>query len=156
MGLGSNVGNRKRYIIKAIKEISLINGVNIIALSSLYETAPWGLKNQRIFLNCVIVCNCDLTPTELHKQLQAVEKKLGRKKSVKWGPREIDIDILFYGRHIIKKGSLVIPHPMIAERNFVLVPLNEVIPGFIHPVYKKRISTLLKSSKDKNPVKKYN
>jgi len=113
------------------------------------------LKSQRNFLNCVLLGISNLKPGDLLKKLLEIESKLGRKRRIKWGPREIDIDILFYGRHIIKKGKPVIPHPMIQERNFVLIPLNEIAPNLVHPVLRKRISTLLAESKDKSSVKKY-
>ncbi|HEY3250388.1 MAG TPA: 2-amino-4-hydroxy-6-hydroxymethyldihydropteridine diphosphokinase [Ignavibacteria bacterium] len=154
LGLGSNIGNRILFIRKAIKEISLIKGINIIGKSSLYETEPWGLKEQRNFVNCVIVCLCKLAPGELYEKIKKIEKKLGRDRKIHWGPRKIDVDILFYGKHIIK-NKLKIPHPMIKERNFVLVPLNEIIPDFVHPVFKKRVSTLLLKSPDKSLVKKF-
>jgi len=155
LGLGSNVGARKRFINIAVKEISLIKGFKIKALSSLYETSPWGLKSQRNFLNCVMKGSTFLSPGELLNKLTEIEKKSGRRKRIKWGPREIDIDILFYGKQVHKKGNPVIPHPMISERNFVLIPLNEVAPGMVHPVLKKKVSSLLKASKDKSTVRKY-
>jgi 2-amino-4-hydroxy-6-hydroxymethyldihydropteridine diphosphokinase len=155
LGLGSNIGNRIFYIKIAIKAISLIKGVNVIGISSLYETEPWGLKGQRNFINCIIVCLSKPTPEELHIKIKKIEKLLGRKKKIHWGPREIDVDILFYGKHIIKKNKLKIPHPMVKERNFVLIPLNEILPGFIHPVFKKKISVLLELSSDRSTVRKY-
>jgi len=155
LGLGSNLGLRKRFINKAVNEISQLEGFKVIALSPLYETGPWGLKSQRKFINCVLIGLSCLKPGELLEKLLIIEKKLGRKKRVKWGPREIDLDILFYGRKIIKSGKPVIPHPMIQERNFVLVPLNEIAPNMVHPVLKKKISTLLAACKDKSKVKIY-
>lgn len=156
LGLGSNVGARKRFIGTAIKEISLIKGFKITAISSLYETGPWGLKSQRNFLNCVLMGSSSLKPPELLNNLLKIEKQLGRKKRVKWGPREIDIDILFFGKKINKRGNPAIPHPFVHRRNFVLIPLNEISPGLVHPLFKKRISTLLKESKDTGSVRKYN
>jgi 2-amino-4-hydroxy-6-hydroxymethyldihydropteridine diphosphokinase len=156
LGLGSNVGNRQLFIRKAIKEISLLKGLNVITWSSVYQTEPWGLKNQRNFLNCTVICLCKLSPMELFKNLKKIEKKLGKKNRGKWAPREIDIDILFFGNHIIKNKSVKIPHPMIAKRNFVLIPLMELVPDLIHPVLKKKISVLLKTSRDKCNVFKYN
>lgn len=155
LGLGSNIGKRVLHIKKAIKEISLIKGVNVIGISSFYETEPWGLKEQRNFINCVIVCLIKPGPVEFHKKIKKIEKSLGRKKTVRWGPREIDVDILFFGNHIIKKNKLEIPHPMIKQRNFVLIPLNEMLPGFIHPVFKKKISVLPELSSDRSTVRKY-
>ncbi|HJY63290.1 MAG TPA: 2-amino-4-hydroxy-6-hydroxymethyldihydropteridine diphosphokinase [Ignavibacteria bacterium] len=156
LGLGSNIGNRAGYIKKAIKGISLIKGINIIARSSLYETEPWGLKNQRKFLNCVIVCLSKLKPYDLFRNLRKLEQNIGRKRRVKWGPREIDIDILFFGNRKIKTINYTIPHPMIATRNFVLVPLVELFPSFVHPVLKIKLPDLLKKSNDYGKVEIYN
>ena len=156
LGLGSNLGNRKLFIRKAIKEISLLKGVIVLARSALYQTEPWGFKSQGNFLNSAVICLCKQSPHELMKNLKKIEKKLGRKRREKWAPREIDIDILFFGSHIIKNKNVEIPHPMIAKRNFVLIPLNEIIPEFIHPVLNTRISGLLHKSSDGCKVNKYN
>jgi dihydroneopterin aldolase/2-amino-4-hydroxy-6-hydroxymethyldihydropteridine diphosphokinase len=148
LGLGSNIGSRRANLQKALKEISLIKGVNILAVSSVYETEPWGLKKQRKFFNCAAVCMCKLSPDELMASLHETERGLGRRRRVKWAPRTIDIDILFFGSRIIKKKNIEIPHPRVPERNFVLVPLNELIPRLIHPVLKKKISVILQRSRD--------
>ena len=155
LGLGSNAGNRHLFIRKAIKEISLLKGIVIITRSAVYKTEPWGYKNQRDFLNCALICLCKQNPFELFKNLKKIEKKLGRKKRAKWAPREIDIDILFYGNHIISNKFVSVPHPMISKRNFVLFPLNELIPEFTHPVLKKKISALFIKSRDNSKVNKY-
>src|SRR4030095_8263442 len=154
LALGSNLGNRIFYITNAIKEISLVKGINILGISSFYETEPWGLKEQRNFINCVIVCLCKFAPQKIYKEIKKIEKKLGRSKKIHWGPREIDVDILFYGNKIIKKNDLKIPHPLIQERNFVLFPLNEIVADFIHPVLRKKVSVLLSLSADNSVVKK--
>ena len=156
LGLGSNIGNRSGFIKKAIKQISLIKGINVMAVSSLYETGPWGLINQRKFLNCIIICLSKLEPLILFNKLKGVEQRLGRKKRIKWGPREIDIDILFYGNKVIKINSFTVPHPMIEKRNFVLIPLNELIPDFIHPVKKIKVREILKACTDKSEAALYN
>lgn len=156
LGLGSNVGNRSSFIRSAIKEISLLKGIIVLAGSNVYETEPWGLKNQRDFLNSAVVCLCKLDPAVLFRCIKKIETKLGRKKTSKWSPREIDIDILFFGSHIIRNKSIVVPHPMIAQRKFVLCPLNELIPDFIHPVVKKKMSVLLGETKDAGRVSIYN
>lgn len=155
LGLGSNTGNRSVNIKKAVKEISLTKGVNVIKVSLLYETEPWGLKNQRKFLNCVIICLCKLKPVELLKNLYAIEKKLGRKRRIKWGPREIDIDILFFGSMLINRGNIIIPHPLIELRNFVLIPLAGLMPDFVHPELKIKMINLLKNSPDKSKAELY-
>jgi 2-amino-4-hydroxy-6-hydroxymethyldihydropteridine diphosphokinase len=155
LGLGSNVGNRVRYLKKAIKEISSVPGLKYIALSPVYETDPWGFKEQKKFLNCVLVCSCSLEPGAVLKLLKQTEKSLGRMYRGKWKQREIDIDILFFGNKIIKKGKLIVPHPFLQERNFVLKPLSDIMPGFIHPVFSRTIKYLFKHSPDKGKLKLY-
>ena len=149
LGLGSNTGNRYRYLNRTVREICLTEGFNFIALSSVYKTEPWGYKKQNEFLNCVMVCLCRLKPAEVLKKIKSIEKKIGRVKRQKWHEREIDIDILFYGEQSAAVNGLVIPHPHIHERNFVLQPLRELMPGFIHPVMKKSIETIHRESKDR-------
>lgn len=155
LGFGSNIGNRFYNIRSAVKTVALSEGFNLLALSDVYETEPWGFKRQHNFLNCCGVFFCRHSPGEALKILKSAEKKLGRRKRDKWQAREIDIDILFYGSRIIKSGKLVIPHPYIKERNFVLKPLVEIIPEFIHPVYRKSIQYLFSHSADKGKVKKF-
>ena len=156
LGLGSNLGNRNLFIRKAIKEISLLKGIVILSRSSVYQAEPWGFKDQGNFLNCTLVCLCKQRYLELLKNLKKIEMKLGRKKRGKWAPREIDIDILFFGNHIIKNKTIEIPHPLIVKRNFVLIPLNEIIPELIHPVLNTKISELLRKSRDDCKVIKFN
>jgi len=142
LGLGSNAGNRNNYINKTIKEICLTEGFNFIAISAVYKTEPWGYKKQNEFLNCVLVCLCRLNPTEAFRKVKNIEKKIGRVKREKWREREIDIDILFYGEKSIILNELIIPHPQIENRNFILQPLMELMPGFVHPVLHKSIETI--------------
>ena len=151
LSLGSNIGNRKRNLEEALRELEK-NNVTVIKLSYLYETEPVGPK-QRNFYNIVGKFNTDLLPKELLKQLKQIEKKLGRTKTFKWGPRVIDIDILFYGKQIIKTKNLVVPHKEIANRAFVLVPMKDIAPNLIHPVYREKIKTLLRKLNNKNFIK---
>jgi len=111
--------------------------------SSVYETKPWGLKEQPNFLNQVAQIETGLEPLELLKELKKIERVMGRKKTVRYGPRLIDLDILFYEDLILRTRALVIPHPLLAQRAFVLVPLNEIEPELIHPLEKKSIHDLL-------------
>ena len=120
----------------------------------MYTTAAWGNTNQPDFLNQVIVIYTKLQPNELMESILEIEKKLGRVRTIKNAPRTIDIDILFYEKEIINQKDLIIPHPLIQQRKFVLIPLNELSPLFFHPVLKKNISQLLKLCKDKLPVHK--
>ena len=153
LGFGSNKGSRLTNIKKALKFLSLNKAFNLLAVSGIYETEPWGYKKQKSFLNCAAVFLCSLKPLDLLTHLKKYEISAGRKDDLKWRAREIDIDILFYGKQVISTGKLKIPHPFIAERNFVLKPLVELIPGFIHPVKNLDIESLYKSSEDKCKVK---
>ncbi len=144
LGFGSNIGYRRQNIERAIAELEQ-RGIPKIRLSSYYETSPVGPK-QKQFLNAAGTFKTNLTADELLKTVKDIEKMLGRKKTLRWGPRTIDIDILFYSDIIIKNKNLIIPHKEIQNRLFVLQPLNEIASGFIHPVEKKQIKTLLKNA----------
>ena len=140
LSLGSNIGNRKKNLEKAVTELGK-NNIENIKISSLYETEPVGPK-QRNFYNIAGKFKTNLNPQELLKVLKQTEEKLGRTKTYRWGPRVIDIDILFYGKKAIKSKNLIIPHKEIPNRAFVLVPMNEIAPNFIHPVFHKAIKTI--------------
>jgi len=155
LGLGSNVGDRYNFIINAIKEIEKIQSVKLISSSSVYETEPWGNKEQNRFLNSVVEVDANLEPLKLFRELKRVEKKLGRVKNIKWAEREIDIDILFYDDDIIQNDTLEIPHHEIENRRFVLVPLEEIASKLIHPVLNKTISELLETTDDISEVDMY-
>ena len=122
--------------------------------SAFYSTAAWGNTDQPDFLNQVVVISTKLNPELVLAQILLIEKSMGRIRTVKNAPRIIDIDILFYEKDIIKLNDLIVPHPLIQERKFVLTPLNELSPNFIHPVFKKNIHELLKNCKDNLPVQK--
>lgn len=113
-----------------------------------YETQAWGMTDQPDFLNQVLEVATTLSPEELLEQIKQIEQQMGRERRVKWGERLIDIDILFYEQAVIYTEKLKIPHPFLHERNFVLIPLQEIAPDFQHPVLQHSISQLLKSSKD--------
>jgi 2-amino-4-hydroxy-6-hydroxymethyldihydropteridine diphosphokinase len=150
LGLGTNLGDRKQNINKAIEAISL--KMSISKQSSLYETTAWGYTNQPDFLNQVIQVETNLSPLRLLNFLKKTEVELGRVENFRYGPRLIDIDILFYDDLIKTTSRLQIPHPRIPERAFVLVPLNEIAPGFVHPVLKKTIAELLAELPNKTGV----
>ncbi|KXK40994.1 MAG: 7, 8-Dihydro-6-hydroxymethylpterin-pyrophosphokinase [Chlorobi bacterium OLB5] len=153
LGFGSNCGKRKNNLKKALKICSLSRSLDLLKVSSLYETDPWGYKDQNKFLNCIAVFLCRSKPLDLLKFLKDTEKRLGRKQRGLWQPREIDIDILFYSNRIFNKKNLKIPHPRLHLRNFVLIPLVEVMPGFKHPVLKKTVKQLCFSGNDSTKVK---
>jgi 2-amino-4-hydroxy-6-hydroxymethyldihydropteridine diphosphokinase len=155
LGLGSNIGDRLSYINKAIDKIRSLRETKLTRSASMYETAAWGKEDQEDFINTVVEIETMLTPQELFKEVKAFEKELERSRTERWAEREIDIDILFYGDSIIKDDSINIPHAQIENRRFVLVPMNEIAPGFVHPGLNKSISELLNSTKDILEVKKY-
>lgn len=140
--LGSNLGNREKNIDNAINELKAC-GIIISKKSSLYNTAPWGYTEQPEFLNQAIECLTSLEPVELLREIKKIERKLGREKTFRYGPRIIDIDIIFYDDLILKSNELTIPHPFMHKRDFVLKPLCEIAPNFVHPELKLSIKNLL-------------
>lgn len=151
--LGSNIGDGKKHLSKAISLIQKKIG-NIKRVSSEYLTAAWGKKDQPDFINQVIIADTYLTAGEVMQTILEIESTLGRIRTEKNAPRIIDIDILYYGKQIINQKDLIVPHPAIQLRRFVLVPLNELSPNFIHPVLKKSNHQLLLKCPDKLTVKK--
>ncbi len=148
LGLGSNIGDKEAHINAVLHLLS--EKYKIKKKSHLYNTEPVGYPNQEWFLNCVVEIETDVDPKHLLSSLQSMERTLGRVKTVKNGPRIIDIDILFFGDLILKTKNLVIPHPLLHERLFVLQPMMDLNPDLIHPVLKKSIQQLYKNhSKDK-------
>lgn len=143
LGLGTNMGDREQNLRDAVEAL---NGhLEIIRLSSVYETKAWGYTDQADFLNQVIEAYTDLTPLRLLNFVKRTELELGRVESFRYGPRSIDIDILFYGDLVRKTKRLQIPHPRMHERAFVLIPLAELEPEFRHPVLNRTIEDILKN-----------
>ncbi len=153
ISLGSNLGDRFKNITTSIKKI-LGEKIEILKISSIYETEPVETLENFDFFNCVISLKTTYEPEKLLKIFIKIEKEMGRVRKHKNSPREIDIDILFYGNKIINKPDLIIPHPKIEERKFVLIPLNEINPEFIHPISNLKIKEILKRCTDKHKVKK--
>lgn len=143
IGLGSNLGDKKHHLQQAIELIAEKAG-KIISCSSFYESKPWGFSSPNDFLNAVILTETTLSPTELLYKTQQIEREMGRteKTGNSYADRMIDIDILFYDNQLINTPELKIPHPLIQERDFVLIPLAEIAPDFIHPVLRKSIQEL--------------
>lgn len=154
LGLGSNMGDRLNNLFQAMKLIEMRVG-KLVSKSSIYETEPWGNKNQEAFLNMVVQVSVGLKSLETLNILKEIEIEIGRKKEVHWGPRIIDIDILFFDTEIIKEGILIVPHPEIAQRLFVLRPMSEIAPEFVHPVLKKKMIELLSDCSDTSIVTLY-
>jgi len=152
--LGSNSGDRSGELRMAIDFIKKEIG-KIIAQSKIYETAPWGKVDQPHFLNQALKIESSFSPDELLDNLQSIEQALGRTRVEKWGERSMDIDILYYGDKIIDSSTLVIPHLHLAERKFVLVPLTEISPEFLHPILQKSNAELLKGCNDTLDVKEF-
>ena len=151
--LGSNLGNRRLNIDRAISLIKKEVGL-LLRQSSIYETAAWGVENQPDFLNVALLIQSLLLPDEALERILLIEAEIGRVRKQRWGARIIDIDILFYNDWCIDYPDLTIPHPRIHERNFVLYPLSEIIPDFIHPLLGKTIQQLKKSTGDELALKK--
>lgn len=151
--LGSNMGNRKLNLQQALLEIEQVSQIE--DYSSIYVTEPIGYSEQRFFLNIVVQLRTNKNPRELLDFLKGIEKDMGRKPGVRYGPRIIDIDILLYNDEIIDQDGLKIPHARMHKRAFVLRPLVEISPDVMHPVLKKTAAELLEELKDNKHVKIY-
>jgi len=150
--LGSNQGNRLDFLAHARHEMGVTAG-SIHAVSSIYESSSWGDQAQPDYLNQAVILNTRLEPPALLDVLLDIEKSMGRKRTAKWASRIIDLDILFYGDRIVRENNLQIPHPRISDRRFTLMPLAELLPGFIHPVSGKSMIDLLLMCSDNLRVK---
>ena len=141
LGLGTNLGDRRGQLQKAVRGLEM--QMTVTAVSPLYQTPPFGPIPQPDFLNICVAAATTQSPQELFQFIKALETELGRRPAVRWGPRLIDIDILFYGTEIIDQPALQIPHIGIPERAFVLTPLADITPDFIHPTLEKTVAELL-------------
>lgn len=154
LSLGSNLGDRELILNNACSFLSEL-GIEITERSKLYESEPWGFDSPGWFYNEVVICSTSLSPNDLLLKISHCENQLGRKRDTSYSgyqSRTIDIDILFYDSNVIEEEFLIVPHPRLHERNFVLYPLNDLSPGFMHPVLNKTVNQLLRDSKDTTKV----
>jgi 2-amino-4-hydroxy-6-hydroxymethyldihydropteridine diphosphokinase len=142
LGLGSNVGDRERNLRGALERLSAPD-LRVLRISPVYETEPVDYTDQRWFLNLVVEAETDLFPMQLLARIGKIERALGRVRTVAKGPRRIDIDILFYGKSVVRSATLEIPHPRMAERRFVLAPLADLAPDLRHPVTHRSVREML-------------
>lgn len=154
IGIGSNLGDRKALCHRAIESIGDFRGTTVTATSSFYESEPLELPSQNWFINCVIGIKTELLPEELLSACQEVETLMGRKRTVRYGPRTIDLDILFFGHTVLNSSRLVLPHPKLHLRRFVLMPLSEIAPSLNHPVYHQTVANLLTRVSDKHRIRR--
>ncbi|HWF58816.1 MAG TPA: 2-amino-4-hydroxy-6-hydroxymethyldihydropteridine diphosphokinase [Nitrospira sp.] len=156
IGFGSNVDDRIDFCDRAVTLLSLLPHSRLNGISLLYETEPvWDQTDpgDGWFLNGVVQLETDIMPRSLLTTLQEIERSLGRDDDNRSGPRTIDLDILFYGEHVIKEPGLTIPHPRLHQRRFVLMPMNELDPLWVHPTFKQSVTQLLTEAKDQSQVR---
>ncbi len=154
LGFGSNKGDRLAFLKSALSAIAKLKRTTITTVSSVYETEPVGEKDQREFLNAVAEIDTVLSPQDLLHELKSIERELGRKERIRWGAREIDVDILYYDGLVLNDESLQVPHGELPNRRFVLIPLNEIADGLIDPVRKLSIVDLLRFCPDTSSVRR--
>ena len=154
VGLGSNLGEREALIGQALDELAALPDTTLVRVSSLYDTEPVGVIEQPRFLNAVAMLDTELTARQLLWNLQRIEARLGRTRSQPWGPRTMDLDLLLYGDLVIEEDDLRLPHPELAQRAFVLVPLVELDPQVTHPASGLSVVQMLSRLEHKSPVKR--
>ena len=152
LGLGSNLGAREDFLNRAAAALRAAPGVRLVWCSSVYETDPWGGVAQGRFLNAAVEIETTLEPPALLAELKRIEQALGRTQAERWGPREIDIDILLYDGVVHSSEGLTVPHPALAERRFALVPLREIAPDVVHPVSGLTVAEMAHACRDGSRV----
>ena len=152
LGLGSNIGDSRQILKNAIEELKKIG--TVVAVSSFYKTEPVGVKDQPWFVNCVVKIETELEPIALLQETQKIENMFGRERTLHWGPRTLDIDILFYDTLVVQTPELKIPHPCLHERRFVLEPLMEIEPKKMHPALQKTVQDLFQNLSDLSEVQR--
>lgn len=154
LALGTNLGDRFHFLSKAIDSLEK-RGIEVLAQSPVYETEAVGYTDQPDFLNMVVRVRTDLPPASLLREMLDIEQENGRVRDEKWGPRTLDLDILFYGKLVIKNSDLIVPHPLMQERAFVLLPLRDVAPDLVHPVLQLTIRELAEQVPGKGGVRRW-
>jgi 2-amino-4-hydroxy-6-hydroxymethyldihydropteridine diphosphokinase len=154
IGIGSNLGSPAENCEKAIGLLNAPPAIEVVARSSLYESEPVGEIEQNWFINTTVSIHTSLVPEELLIAILKIEKELGREQREEWGPRIIDLDLLTYENRVIDSASLTLPHPEMARRRFVLLPLSEIAGDYIHPVENKTIHDLLRELSDSSQVRR--
>ena len=153
IGFGSNINDRFNYITQALRLLLDADDVSLIQISSLYETEPVGFEEQEWFVNGVVAVKTDLPVQKLLALLKEIEGTVGREHRTRWGPREVDLDLLIYDQCCINTPDLTVPHPEMHQRSFVLVPFAEIAPDVLHPILQQNIRTLLSNLNDEKSVK---
>lgn len=153
IAIGSNLGDREANVRKAAALVADGVKATLLSMSSLYETEPWGIKEQPAFVNAVMMIETGLTPLELLSHTRAIEAGMGRQRERQWGPRTIDLDIIFHDGLVMDEGGLTIPHPRAHERAFVMVPIAEIAPRFVHPSIGKTAAEIA-DALDKTGIRK--
>lgn len=154
IALGSNLGDRTAQLRAALAELEALDGVSVLACSHGYETAPVGVLDQPAFLNMAAAIETDLAPLEMLDAVKEIERRIGRQPRDKWGPREIDIDLILWGEQQVDTDRLRLPHPEFRQRAFVLVPLAEIAPEAVDPGTGKTMATLAQEAPDQGHIEK--
>ena len=152
LGIGSNVGDRGKFLNRAAAELKGVRDTKVVWNSSVYETDAYGRTDQPKFLNAIVEVETSLTPPELLDEIKAVESRTGRTLMEHWGPREIDVDILLYEGLVYSDDRVTVPHPELEKRKFVLVPFREIAPDIVHPVTGLTVEELAASCQDTGRV----
>jgi 2-amino-4-hydroxy-6-hydroxymethyldihydropteridine diphosphokinase len=148
VGLGSNLGDRQIFLGRALGMMRKLDATRLLRWSSAYETEPVGNKDQPVFLNLVAELDTNQSPDDFLRSLKLIEQQIGRSTTERWGPREIDLDILYFGNVIMNEDGLKIPHPEVANRRFVLVPLKDLAPDLVDPLHQRSVQDLLRVCTD--------
>jgi 2-amino-4-hydroxy-6-hydroxymethyldihydropteridine diphosphokinase len=151
ISIGSNLGDRAAHLRRATHELTSA-GIEVVRVSPFYRTEPVDYRPQPWFMNCVVEVRTELMPLRLLSALHRIEQRMGRRRTVRRGPRTIDLDILFYDNAVIRSVPLEVPHPRLANRNFVLVPLSDLAPTLRHPLTRQTVAEMLQESPDHSQV----